>query len=67
MARRDRDRDIEIHDPEADAAPRDGLGNALIIVTTLLLLGAFITIQLAMKQHFGTGMFGESSSTSTTR
>lgn len=64
MARRDRDADIDIHDPEADATPRDGLGNALIIVTTLLLLGAFITMQLAMKHHFGTGMFGDQSASS---
>lgn len=64
MARRDKD--IEIHDPEADATPREGLGNALIIVTTLLLLGAFITMQLAMKEHFGTGMFGSSSSSAGT-
>ena len=52
---------------EVDAEPdaRDHLSNGLIIVTTLLLLGAFITMQLAMNKQFGTGMFGNASQSST--
>ena len=48
-------RDVDAEDTEA--AP-EGLGTGLIVVTTLLLLGAFIVMQLALKDHFGTGMFG---------
>lgn len=47
-------RDVDAEDTEA--AP-EGLGNGLIVVTTLLLLGAFIVIELALKHNFGAGMF----------
>ena len=48
---------VDQDEQHADAAP-EGLGNGLIIVTTLLLLGAFIVMQLALGKHFGMGMFG---------
>ncbi len=48
-------RDVDAEDTEA--AP-EGLGNGLIVVTTLLLLGAFIVMQLALNKSFGIGLFG---------
>ncbi len=34
----------------------DGLGTALVVVTTLLLLAAFIVIEMALK-GYGAGLF----------
>ncbi len=38
-------------------APRDGLGNGLVIVTFIILLAAVIVIQKAMGKHYNQGMF----------
>jgi len=40
-------------------APKDGLGNALIVLTTIILLIAVIVIQKAMAAKYDAGMFGE--------
>ena len=48
---------VDVDDQDTEAVP-EGLGNGLIIVTTLLLLGAFVVMQMALKEHFGAGMFG---------
>lgn len=47
----DHDEDVEVR--------RDGLGNGLVIVTTLLLIGAIFFMQKALGDHFGKGMFGD--------
>ena len=38
---------------------QDGLGNALVILTTLLLLVAFILIQKGMGDRYGAGMLAD--------
>jgi hypothetical protein len=43
---------------DAPAAP-ETLGNALIIVTTVVLIGAFVLVQQALAKHYGAGMFGD--------
>lgn len=51
-------RDIYADADAVDAEPKgDGLANALVIVSTLVLLGACIVMQLAIKKHFNAGMF----------
>jgi len=35
----------------------DGLGTSLVIITTLVLIAAFIIVQMALKDY-GKGMFG---------
>ena len=43
---------------EMDApAASDGLGNALVIVTTIILLGALLLIEKAMGEKYNAGMF----------
>ena len=45
---------------ELDApTARDGLGNALIFVTTLVLLVAFFVMEKAIADKFGAGMMGD--------
>ena len=58
-------RDIYEDADAVDAEPKgEGLSNALVIVTTILLLGACIVMQQALKKHFNAGMFaGKSDST----
>jgi hypothetical protein len=51
-------RDIYEDVDEAEA-PRDGLANGLVILTTLLLVGAFLVMQQALKKHFNEGMFAD--------
>lgn len=46
-------------------APRDGLGNGLVVVTTLLLLVAIWAVQRAMADKFDRGMFGKTTTTGT--
>ncbi len=41
---------------DVEEAKEDGLGNALIIVTTLVLIAAFIVVELALK-GYGKGLF----------
>ena len=43
-----------------DAEPKgEGLASGLVIVTTLLLLGALIVMQNALKKHFGENWFSK--------
>ena len=43
---------------EMDApAASDGLGNALVIVTTVILLGALFVVEKAMADKYNGGMF----------
>ena len=59
-------RDIYEDTDAADAEPKgEGLANALVIVTTLLLLGAVIVMQQALKKHFNKGWFGGPTQSST--
>jgi hypothetical protein len=52
-------RDIyEDHD-EVSEAPRDGLGNGLIILTTLVLLAAIFFMQKALKEHYNAGFMAD--------
>ena len=39
---------------------RDGLGNGLVVMTTIALLVAIVLVHQAMKKHFNTGFFGKS-------
>jgi hypothetical protein len=39
---------------------RDGLGNGLVVLTTIALLLAVVLVHQAMKKHFNTGFFGNS-------
>ncbi len=53
-------RDIyEDHDELEGEAPKDGLGNGLVIMTTIILLVACWAMQTALKDHFNAGMFAE--------
>jgi hypothetical protein len=37
----------------------DGLGNALVILTTILLLTAFIVVEKSIAKHYNGGMFSD--------
>ena len=39
---------------------KDGLGNGLVVLTTIALLLAIVLTHQAMKKHFNTGFFGQS-------
>ena len=53
-------RDVyETSDTKEVVVPKDGLGNGLVILTTIFLLLAVILVQQAMKKHFNTGFFGK--------
>ena len=39
---------------------KDGLGNGLVVLTTIALLLAVILVHQAMAKHFNTGFFGKS-------
>src|SRR5262249_23844214 len=47
------------------AAKPDGLGNALVIVTTIVLVIAFVMITQAAKNQYNAGMFGGETTTAT--
>jgi hypothetical protein len=52
-------RDTFDNKDELDVAVKpDGLGNALVIVTTLVLLLAFVLAQQAARNQYNAGMFG---------
>lgn len=53
-----RDQIIDNDAQDAEVPRTDGLGNALVFVTTLLLVGAFLVLQVALKEHFSIGLFG---------
>jgi hypothetical protein len=43
-----------------DAEPKkEGLANGVVIVTTILLIGAFVVMQQGLKKHFNAGMFAD--------
>jgi hypothetical protein len=42
---------------EVDQPTTDGMGTSLVIITTLVLIAAFIIVQMALK-GYGEGMFG---------
>lgn len=50
----------ETSDAAENVVPKDGLGNGLVILTTLALLIAIVLVNMSMKKHFDTGMFGDS-------
>lgn len=59
-------RDIYEDADAVDAEPSgEGLSNALVIVTTILLLGACIVMQQALKKHFNAGMFADKNASGT--
>lgn len=49
----------ENHDELDQPVARDGLGVALIVVTTVCLLVAFILIERGMAERYNAGMFGD--------
>jgi hypothetical protein len=51
----DRDEDVLA----ARAAAGDAFGNALVYVTTVFLVGAFLVMQMALKDKYNGGMFKE--------
>jgi hypothetical protein len=63
MARGDVYEDTDAVDAEAKT---DGLASGLVIVTTLLLLGALIVMQNALKKHFGENWFSKETAASAT-
>ena len=59
-------RDIyEDVDSELAEKKVEGLSNGLVILTTVLLLGACIVMQQALKKHFSAGMFADKQAAST--
>jgi hypothetical protein len=49
---------FETHDElDVPASARDGLGNALIVLTAIVLLAAIVLVQKAMGDKFNAGMF----------
>ena len=54
-------RDTFENKDEMDApAQKDGLGNALVVITAVVLLIAFILTQQALKEQYSAGMFADS-------
>ncbi len=49
----------ETHDELDQPAINDGLGNSLIVLTTIVLVVAFVLIQKGMGERFGAGMFAD--------
>ncbi len=49
----------ESHDELDKPQASDNLGNALIVITAIVLLIAFILIQKGMGERFNAGMFGD--------
>lgn len=50
---------FESHDEMDQPAAQDKLGVALIVLTTISLLVAFILIESGMSKHFNQGMFAD--------
>jgi hypothetical protein len=60
-------RDIYEDTDAADAEqPGEGLANGLVILTTLLLLGAFLVMEMALKKHFNSGFLADQAQGGTT-
>ena len=49
----------ETHDELDKPAAQDGLGNALIVVTSIVLLIAFVLIEKGMGERYNAGMFAD--------
>lgn len=47
------------NDPSETVVRRDGLGTALVVLTTLALIGALVLVEKAKEKHFDTGFFGK--------
>ena len=47
---------------DAPAGSRDGLGNALVIVTTLVLIAAFFFMEKNLKEKYNVGMLADTGS-----
>ncbi len=48
------------NDPSEQVVRRnDGIGTALVVLTTLALLGALVLVEKAKEKHFDTGFFGK--------
>jgi hypothetical protein len=47
------------NDPSETVVRRDGLGTALVVLTTLALIGALLLVEKAKEKHFDTGLFGK--------
>ena len=55
---------FETHDEmDVSAHAREGLGNAVIILTAIVLLVAIVVMQKAMGDKFNAGMFSSPSAT----
>lgn len=53
-------RDVyETSDTQEVIVPKDGLGNGLVILTTIFLIVALVLVHQAMKRQFNTGFFGK--------
>jgi len=50
---------FESHDEMDQPAAQDKLGVALIVLTTISLLVAFVLIQKGMASHYNAGMFAD--------
>ena len=51
-------RDIyQDHDAADAEQPREGLASALVILTTLLMIGALVVMEMGRKKHFNEGLF----------
>ncbi|MGE0190805.1 MAG: hypothetical protein AB7T63_02080 [Planctomycetota bacterium] len=53
-------RDI-YEDHDETTAPKEGLGNALVYITFVLLALSVFLAQKALKDHYGAGMFADKS------
>jgi hypothetical protein len=47
------------NDPNEVVVKRDGTATALVVLTTLALLGAIICVEKAKQKHYDTGFFGK--------
>lgn len=51
------------NDPTETVVRRDGTATALVVLTTLGLIGALICVEKAKQKHFDTGFFGKTKGT----
>lgn len=55
----------DLYEDHDDTAPKkDGLASGLVILTTLLLIGAWLVMEKARGEHFNQGVFKDSSASS---
>ena len=53
----------ETHDELDQTTAKDGLGNALIVLTTAVLIFAFVLIQKGMAERYNAGMLADKAAT----